>query len=49
MGRSRRCFDLVIVNTYPPHLRKAEALLHAVRELTGPGPLRDRRKPELER
>jgi CheY-like chemotaxis protein len=74
IGGSQRCFDLVIVNTYPPHLSRAEAaasvqrhfpgrlvlnadqlcsgrfsadrLLHAVRELTGAGPLRDPRKPE---
>jgi CheY-like chemotaxis protein len=77
LGRSRRWFDLVIVNAFPPHLSTAEAaasiyqhfpgrpvldadelsngrfsadrLLHAVRELTGPGPLRDQRKPELRR
>ena len=75
LGRSRRWFDLVILNAFPPNLSAAEAaasmhrhfpgrpvldadklsngrfsadrLLQAVRELTGPGPLRDQRKPEL--
>jgi CheY-like chemotaxis protein len=77
LGRSRRWFDLVIVNAYGPHLSATDAaasvrrhfpgrpilnadelfngrlsadrLLHAVRELTGPGPLSDLRKPELRR
>jgi CheY-like chemotaxis protein len=71
LGRSRRWFDLVIVNVFHPCLSGAQAvasvhrhfpgrpnlnmdelsngrfsadrLLHAVRELTGPGPLRDQR------
>jgi CheY-like chemotaxis protein len=71
LGRSRRWFDLLIVNAFHPYMRGAEAaasvhrhfpgrpilnmdelsngrfsadrLLHAVQELTGPGPLRDQR------
>jgi DNA-binding response OmpR family regulator len=77
LGRSRRWFDLVIVNAFHPYLYGVEAaasvrrhfpgrpilnmdelsngrfsadrLLHAVRELTGPGPLGDQRKSELRR
>jgi CheY-like chemotaxis protein len=35
MGRARRCFELVIVNTYPPHLSRAEAAATAQRSFPG--------------
>ncbi len=35
MGRSRRCFDLMIVNTYPPHLSRAEAAASVQRHFPG--------------